>query len=106
MAQITLTEADNGKVVDAHSGDEIVIRLPENPTTGYRWGQDSAGDAKASLSGDTNQMSGTAAGGGGARVLTFQAKGAGDVPLRLKLWRAWEGDASVTKRFAVTVRIA
>ncbi len=37
MTTILLTEADSGRSIAARVGDEIVVELPENPTTGYRW---------------------------------------------------------------------
>jgi Predicted secreted protein len=37
MAAVELTEANNGESIEVHPGDEIILHLPENPTTGYRW---------------------------------------------------------------------
>lgn len=37
-----LTSADNEKTVDMHVGDEAALRLPENPSTGYRWAVNAA----------------------------------------------------------------
>ena len=34
---VTLTAADNGKVVDVVEGEAIALRLRENASTGYRW---------------------------------------------------------------------
>ena len=42
MAVVSLTEADNGQSVQVRQGDAIIVRLPENPTTGYRWHIDRA----------------------------------------------------------------
>ena len=38
----TLTSADNGRTVDLRVGDQVTLRLPENPSTGYRWAVDAA----------------------------------------------------------------
>lgn len=35
--QHTFTEQHNGEKTKIHVGDEVIIILPENPTTGYRW---------------------------------------------------------------------
>ena len=32
-----VTEVDNGTTVEVHVGETLVLRLPENATTGYRW---------------------------------------------------------------------
>ena len=41
MAEITLTEAQNGGTFTVRLGDAIVITLSENPSAGYRWSADS-----------------------------------------------------------------
>ena len=37
MAVKELTEADNGTDVRLASGEEVMVRLPENRSTSYRW---------------------------------------------------------------------
>jgi len=37
VATITLTRADSGTIIEVRTGDTIIVRLDENPTTGYRW---------------------------------------------------------------------
>jgi predicted secreted protein len=44
-------------------------------------------------------------GGGGQRRWTFTAQKAGMATLELKLWRTWEGDASISERFTVTLHV-
>ena len=51
MATLTLTATDNGKSFQLNVGDEIVIHLKENPTTGFRWAIDQADDSILSLQG-------------------------------------------------------
>ena len=34
---ITLTEADAGRAIEAARGQDVVVRLGSNPSTGYRW---------------------------------------------------------------------
>lgn len=34
---IQLTEVDNGRTISCSKGDQIVVTLPANPTTGYVW---------------------------------------------------------------------
>lgn len=36
-AETVLTEADNGKTVRLTPQQEVIVTLPSNPTTGYRW---------------------------------------------------------------------
>lgn len=106
MTQLTLTQADSGKTVDLKVGDTCVVSLSENPTTGYRWGVDQIDAQILTIEKDEyKQAPGAGVGGGGTRVLTIEAVGRGTSPLRLKLWREWEGDASIRERFDLTVRV-
>ena len=102
----TLTRGDNDKTVEVQPGDSIVVRLPENPTTGFAWAIDKANDDVLRLqSSEYSPGAGAGVGGGGHRSLSFQAIRAGTVGLQLKLWRDWEGDKSVTDRFTATIRV-
>ncbi|MGA9994437.1 MAG: protease inhibitor I42 family protein [Pyrinomonadaceae bacterium] len=105
MPEVTLSKADNGKSIEARPGDRIVIHLEENPTTGYRWTAEQTDDATVELQDSDYTPAGTGIGGGGERVMTFEAKAAGTANLRLKMWRQWEGDSSATERFNVTLRV-
>ncbi len=105
MARITLTRADDGRTVEVHAGDIIRLRLEENPTTGYRWSLEPAGDDVVALAAADYVAPGGAVGGGGERVFTFEAKKAGGATIRLKLWREWEGDKSITETFIITFRV-
>jgi inhibitor of cysteine peptidase len=105
MATITLTPADSGKTVEVRAGDAIVVRLEENPTTGYRWAAEPGGDQIVALESSDYVSPGAAVGGGGERVFTFRARQAGSAPIRLKLWREWEGQGSIARTFTVTVRV-
>jgi inhibitor of cysteine peptidase len=105
-AVVTLTWADNGKSIKVHSGDSLVVRLDENPTTGFQWATDGHDDDILVLqSSDYLPAAGAVIGGGGQRIFTFEAQKAGTTLLQLKRWRAWEGDKSILERFAVTIRV-
>ncbi len=106
MSTITLTRADDGRTVELRRGDTVTVRLAENPTTGYQWVLEPAGDAVLALQGsDSVRPSDAAVGGAGERVFTFKAGKAGSATIRLELRRPWEGDAAVAERFAVTLRV-
>ena len=106
MATITLSRAEHGKSIEAQVGDRIAVSLDENPTTGFRWAIDKSDDDVVALSSSEYAVAPSSrVGGGGQRVVTFEARKAGVAVIHLKLWREWEGDQSVTQRFAVTLRV-
>ena len=84
MEQIQLTQADDGRAVTLAAGQQVVIRLSENPTTGYRWeppgGVEVVGD-------EYHSPDGSATGGGGERVFTLATTG----EMRFELKRPWGG---------------
>jgi inhibitor of cysteine peptidase len=101
-----LTAADNGASVRAQPGDELVVRLPESPGTGYRWHIDAI-EGVVELEGDSFDLGGnTAPGAGGTREFRFRPTAPGTGRIALKHWREWEGDSSVTARFAADVTVA
>jgi inhibitor of cysteine peptidase len=101
----TLTEADNGRTVDVQVGDALLLRLPENATTGYRWSFDGLDTAIVSAHEGEYARSSEAVGSGGEVTWTLTALVAGTTTVRLKLWREWQGDSSIKKRFAVTLSV-
>jgi len=103
---VTLLHTDSSKSIEVQSGDTVVVRLDENPTTGFQWAIDKSNDAILTLQdSDYAPAPDSRVGGGGQRVFTFKAQKAGAVDLQLKLWRQWEGDQSITDRFVVILQI-
>jgi inhibitor of cysteine peptidase len=106
MSTQTLTRDDQGSVVTANVGERLIIRLPESPATGYRWALEKSNESVLTLEKTAYEPSSTAGtGGGGQRTLTFLMKAMGTVLLQLKHWRSWEGDASITERFTLTIHV-
>jgi inhibitor of cysteine peptidase len=101
----TLTEADDGKAVDLHVGDTVVVRLSENPAAGYRWSVDGLDTQMASVEEGEYVRQSDAVGSGGEARWTVKAKMPGTTAIKLKLWRHFEGERSVQKRFAFTMTV-
>jgi len=99
VAEIVLTQAHSGQTVQAKPGDMVIIRLAENPTTGYRW-EIAAGPV---LSGDEFAVAGGAPGAGGERVLRFSVAGPGRTQVSAVLRRQWESGATPQARFDVMI---
>ena len=104
-ASTSLTGSDNGKTIQVHVGDEIDIALDSSPDTGYGWAVEKSDDKLLALKQSNFSASNSSIGSSGTQTFTFVAKSAGTVNLQLKYWRSFEGDKSITQRFAVTIQI-
>ncbi|AQH03964.1 hypothetical protein A9R05_33890 (plasmid) [Burkholderia sp. KK1] len=101
----TITEADRGAVVEMRAGEQLAVCLNENPSTGFRWALD--GETRLFDIEDNRYTAASANLGSGGQTCWFlRAKGAGQETVAFKLWRHWEGDKSIAKRFDFTASIA
>ncbi len=105
MSTVTISESQEGKTVVAAPGDAISIRLPENPTTGFRW-HVATPPRFLSIEKDWFEPAADAQiGGAGTHVFLYRSIGSGSDPLRLVLRREWEPEESVIRQFQVTVAV-
>ncbi|MDG4595307.1 MAG: protease inhibitor I42 family protein [Candidatus Contendobacter sp.] len=103
---LILTRADNNRSTELRVGERLIVRLPENPTTGYTWAIDETDSRLLALdSTDYVPPETGSIGARGQRTFVFTARQSGEVALKFKYWRFWEGDASVTERFVVNLRV-
>ena len=102
---VTLTAADNGKVVDVVEGEAIALRLRENASTGYRWEFDGLDQTYVDAQEGESVRQADPSGTGGDTQWILVPRKRGTVEVRLKRWRRWEGEGSVRERFAVTLKI-
>ena len=107
---ITVTEADLHRTVTLRPGQEIVVRLASNRTTGYRWSLVAADDPVLALLASPVYVPDTtpagAVGVGGTEVWRLSAFRAGAQTLSFEYRRPWEHDtpAARTVSLSVTVR--
>jgi inhibitor of cysteine peptidase len=107
VPELALTEADNRSTVDVQVGTQVSVRLPENPSTGYRWNADQVNDPLLSLAGsEFTQTAATGVGGAGTRTIRLVARAAGVAHLALKNKRSWEPDSAAVGQFDVTLNIS
>lgn len=107
--QVLVDQADDKAVVLAKVGQDVVLSLPSNATTGYKWtvtatnktwGYPATDTYKASTSGAT--------GAGGTQTMTWKTSGS---PLSkvgthaVTLGYARPGDAKPAKTFSFTVKV-
>jgi inhibitor of cysteine peptidase len=106
QAGVTLTDADDNSAVSVALGEEIVVRVESNPTTGYEWEVAAVDPAVLTYLGsdyegpDTNLV-----GAGGIQVLRFRTAAAGESAIALKYWRPFEGESSIVDQYVVTVTV-
>jgi inhibitor of cysteine peptidase len=103
--RILLTDQNQGQVVDVRVGQLVVLSLPENATTGYRWAIDHIDNDLVEADQPTRQYPSSAVGSGGRIEWVFTLKAPGNTEIALKQWRNWEGDRSIVMRFRVQLRI-
>ena len=101
-----LDEMANGQAIDLAIGDDLTIRLPENPTTGYRWEVRSGADTVCLPVTDEYRAPKPTPGAGGVHVWVFRAARRGDVGLVLVYRRPWDEPEQQEKVFVVRLRVA
>ena len=107
--KFNLTEADNGKSIEVHTGDIIRITLESNITTGFSWENADKVD-KDILALDANdyvsdpnpeELDGV----GGSTVIVYRALKPGKTKIDLVYLQSWEPSEFDTK-FSVTVEVS
>jgi inhibitor of cysteine peptidase len=107
--RLNISEGENAKNISAAVGQQVVITLKGNPTTGYRW-------SVAGLSSNTVEQVGEVeyrrdeagkgiVGRGGVFVATFQVVRAGKTTVRMEYRRPWEKDVAPIETFAVILDV-
>ena len=91
-----------------HVGQHLIVSLPSNPTTGYRWAiQDSAGGVLRSLGPEVYSSSdnGQLLGSGGKSTWRFQVFAAGTGRLRLTSQQPWEPETEPAQVFDCPITV-
>ena len=90
MAEIVVGEGHNGGAISVKPGDYIIVRLPENPTTGFRWDFASKPEPVCTIAKDAFDAGTGSLGKGGTHHWEFQAVQAGTGTVKLEYRRPWE----------------
>jgi inhibitor of cysteine peptidase len=107
-----MTYDDEGHEIDIGAGQEFIIALGSNPTTGYSW-QASYDEAKLELipgedgkqsTYEPDETDEPAMGSGGVEYFRFKALEAGETEITLTYAQPWEGGGvGDTKVFTVVI---
>lgn len=97
-----LTEADNGRRIEVGAAEHVVVRLPENATTGYRWEiADLSGPVRVVT--DRAEPGAAAPGAAGVRRWELAFDGSGTVAIRAVQRRPWEPETSVANEYLLAL---
>jgi inhibitor of cysteine peptidase len=103
MAEINLTMSDSDSTVSLHKGDRVVLSLPENPSTGFRWILPDT-DAVEVLA-DANVAGGPGIGAEGLRAITLRPTRPGPVALTILRRQEWESEETADARFVLKLDV-
>jgi inhibitor of cysteine peptidase len=101
--QTKFTAVDNGKTVGLKTGDQVVIMLDANPSTGYTWEVKDLDASMIQQVGESGFKSSNPGliGSGGLLTLTFKTLKAGTTTLTLVYHRPWETDVKPQDTFTL-----
>jgi len=101
------TYTDSGQVISVGAGQEFIISLASNPTTGYGW-QENHDETMVELVERTYQQGEGAeqgmVGAGGVELFRFRALSPGDTRITLVYKRPWEEEIADQKIFTVDIK--
>jgi inhibitor of cysteine peptidase len=102
---LRVDEGRNGHEVELFTDQILEIRLPENPTTGFRWSLVSSGGPACTLVRDYFEALGNTPGREGSHHWRFKAAQSGEASIKLIYQRSWEQNGVPTRTFALHVRV-
>lgn len=101
---LQLGKADQGRTVETTVGEEFLVRLPEDPATGYAWQFTGPVDRLLAVVGSTFEGAAPSRpGSGGHLAIRLRGRRQGTAALRLALTRLWGGEP--VDSFEIAVRV-
>ena len=105
--QVNLTASNNGEKITLFAGQELVIQLDGNPSTGYTWDAKDLDTTMFNQVGDATFSSSNPnlVGSGGTLTLFFRVLKTGTATLTLVYHRPWETDVKPLDTFSITAMV-
>ncbi|TBU76958.1 peptidase inhibitor I42 [Pseudomonas daroniae] len=94
--------------INLHAGQQVILSLPSNPTTGYRWAvREDAASILKSLGPEVYSAAENSdlVGGAGHSTWRFQATGSGEARLLLTYAQPWDASAEPAETFDCRIRV-
>ena len=103
---VTITGEDDGRTIVLAVGQQLDVRLPANPTTGYEWtaGATPAGSLPQARPASFQPSPAGQLGSGGTETFSYRAAAKGTIRLTFSYARSWEHTAPA-KRVSVTIDV-
>ncbi len=100
-----ITKDDVGSIVEMRTGERIMIALPGNPTTGYRWDllTELSDGILDPLHGIDYRPDSSLIGAGGTFMFRYAAEKSGTIALKFVYHRPWDKTSPPQESFVVTV---
>jgi len=105
---VTITPESAGRTIELRSDQELLVRLPSNPATGYRWSLAAAPADVLKLEGPPaveRNPAGAALGAPGIEIWRFSLARKGQQILRFDYCLPWESDAPPARQLSFTVTV-
>jgi len=109
LKAFSVTDADNGKTVTVTEGQNLLVKLQSNPSTGYGWEVVSTDRTFGYPSAEKFFPNGGGVGSGGIERFTWKTKSplsmVGEHHVKMEYKRSWEKNVAPAKTFEFTVKI-
>ncbi|MCP1649174.1 protease inhibitor I42 family protein [Pseudomonas sp. GD04087] len=105
---VTLEDASDCKPLKLHTGQELVLILPSNPTTGFRWELRNAANGLLRALGPevySNPEDAGLVGSAGESTWRFRVTAAGEDTLELAYRRPWEAEVAPAQTFVCPIAV-
>lgn len=105
---VTLEDASDCKPLKLHTGQELVLILPSNPTTGFRWEMRNAANGLLRPLGPevySNPEDAGLVGSAGESTWRFRVTAAGEDKLELAYRRPWEAEVAPAQTFTCPIAV-
>ena len=105
MAEIRLTQADNGKTVTLSLGDQVLIQLTTNPSTGFDWVTAQLDSSLLLESNRSYRALNDAMGSPNQLTICFDTVAPGTANVLLQYQRHWEKNVPPLQIFEIGIEI-
>lgn len=98
-------ETSNNRTIEVAIGQTIEVRLPENPTTGFRWQLTSDGGPACVVTDDQFIAPSGPPGKGGDHTWRFKVVRPDESDIELGYRRSWGGAVGASRIFKIHVKV-